>query len=383
MSPSRQPALPLASGRYAVVIIGAGMAGASLAAELGGARPLLLIEGEAQPGYHATGRSAAFWTESYGGAAVQPLTTASGPWLAKPPADVADAGFLHPRGALHLAAAGEEALLDALAAELPDVRFEGLDRAQLTARVAGLRPGAERGLWEASCADIDVARLHAACLARARRQGVDLRCDSRVAALERERGCWRIRFQDGGVVVADIVVNAAGAWGSAVAAMAGALPIPIAALRRTMVQLRVDPPALGTLPLVIDAAGRYYFKPDTGGRIWLSPHDETPADPGDVAAEEIDVALAIDRLERVVDWRVVARERVWAGLRSFAPDRAPVYGFDPVAPGFFWFAGQGGFGIQTAPAAAMIGAALITRAALPAAVSDIDVARYAPARFAG
>ena len=163
--------------------------------------------------------------------------------------------------------------------------------------------------------------------------------------------------------------------------MAGAAPIAITPYRRTIVQLAVDPPAPADLPLVIDAEGRFYFKPEAGGRIWLSPHDETPAPAGDAAPEEIDVALAIDRLEKVVDWRIVAKERAWAGLRSFAPDRAPVYGFDPSRPGFFWFAGQGGFGIQTAPAAAMLGAALLLDRAMPAMVSGIDVARYAPGRF--
>jgi D-arginine dehydrogenase len=134
--------------------------------------------------------------------------------------------------------------------------------------------------------------------------------------------------------------------------------------------------------LVIDAGGSFYFKPEAGGRIWLSPHDETPSVPCDAAPEEIDVAIAIDRLETVVDWRIVKRERAWAGLRSFAPDRAPVYGFDRKVPGLFWFAGQGGFGIQTAPAAAAIGSALLLGKSLPDMVGGIDAARYSPARFA-
>ena len=132
-------------------------------------------------------------------------------------------------------------------------------------------------------------------------------------------------------------------------------PLGIQPYRRTIAQLRVDPPAPADLPLVIDARGRFYFKPEAGGRLWLSPHDETPSPPCDCAPEEIDVAIAIDRFEQVVDWRVEAVERSWAGLRSFAPDRLPVYGFAPGARGFFWFAGQGGFGIQTAPAAATLG----------------------------
>jgi D-arginine dehydrogenase len=178
-----------------------------------------------------------------------------------------------------------------------------------------------------------------------------------------------------------MLVNAAGAWASPVAAMAGASPIRITPYRRTIVQLVIDPPAPAALPLVIDAEERFYFKPEAGGRLWLSPHDESAIAPCDVAPEELDVAIAIDRLEKVVDWRVLKRERAWAGLRSFAPDRAPIYGFDPHAAGFFWFAGQGGFGIQTAPAAAVIGAALLLGRAMPEMVRGIDVERYAPGRL--
>jgi D-arginine dehydrogenase len=160
--------------------------------------------------------------------------------------------------------------------------------------------------------------------------------------------------------------------------MAGAATIGLQPYRRTLSQLRIDPPAPPDLPLVIDALGRFYFKPEAGGRLWLSPHDETPCDPCDCAPEELDVALAIDRLEGVVDWKVERVERSWAGLRSFAPDRRPVYGFDPDVPGFFWCAGQGGFGIQTAPAAAKLAAALLL-GRIPA----LDPEPYSPGRFRG
>ena len=163
--------------------------------------------------------------------------------------------------------------------------------------------------------------------------------------------------------------------------MASATPIAIQPYRRTMAQLITDPPMPADMPLVMDALGRFYFRPESGGRLWLSPHDETPVDPHDVAPEELDVAIAIDRFEHVVDWRVLRLERAWAGLRSFAPDRLPVYGFDASAPGFFWFAGQGGFGIQTAPAAAMIGAGLLLGDAMRDEVGGIDAARYSPERF--
>jgi len=368
--------------RAEIAIIGAGMAGASLAAELAPHARVVLIEAEAQPGYHSTGRSAAFWSETYGGPAVQPLTSASGPWLASPPGEISGQGFLGPRGGLHIAAASGRAALDAMEAEFrgSGVRLDRLDRAGLEAAIPGLRPGWDQGLAEPSCADIDVAALHAAYLKAARHRGARLVCDAEVHAIRREQARWRIDTR-AGPIEADILVNAAGAWATPVAAMAGASRIEITPYRRTIVQLAIDPPAPATLPLVIDAEERFYFKPEAGGRLWLSPHDESPIDPCDVAPEELDVAIAIDRLEKVAGWRVLKRERAWAGLRSFAPDRAPIYGFDPRAEGFFWFAGQGGFGIQTAPAAAIIGAALLLGKAMPEMVSGIDTERYSPGRF--
>ena len=352
-----------------VAVIGAGMAGASLAAEAAGDASVLLLEAEDQPGYHSTGRSAAFWAESYGGPFVQPLTTASGPFLAHH-------GFLGRRGALHLADAEGLAALGAMEAQFgADIAFERLDRDRLEGLVPGLRPGWIAGLLEPSCADIDVAALHGFYLAQARRNGAKLVSGAEVRALRREGEAWTIETA-AGAFRARIVADAAGAWADRVAAMAGAAPIGLQPYRRTLSQLRVDPPAPPDLPLVIDARERFYFKPEAGGRLWLSPHDETACDPGDCAPEELDVAIAIDRFERVVDWRVERVERSWAGLRSFAPDRRPVYGFDPLVPGFFWCAGQGGFGIQTAPAAARLAAALLL-----GGIPELDPAPYAPGRF--
>ncbi len=358
-----------------IAIVGAGIAGASLAAMIGGRASVLLIEAESQPGYHSTGRSAAFWSESYGGPSVQPLTTASRPWLETH-------GFLHPRGCIHIAGAEGRAALDQLAADMAGcgVAHEWLDRGALEAAIPGLRPGFTIGLTEPTCQDIDVGGLHGDFLARARRAGATLRTDAAVTAIDRDDDGWRISTRDGAIRAA-ILVNAAGAWANRIAAMAGASPIDIQPNRRTIAQLTTDPPMTPDMPLVMDALGRFYFKPEAGGRLWLSPHDETPVEPHDVAPEELDVAIAIDQFEQAVNWRVVRRERAWAGLRSFAPDRLPIYGFDPRAPGFFWFAGQGGFGIQTAPAAAMLGAALLLGETLPEAVAGIDHARYAPGRF--
>jgi D-arginine dehydrogenase len=255
-----------------------------------------------------------------------------------------------------------------------------LDRAALEAIIPGLAPGFAWGMDEPTCRDIDVGRLHADYLAMARRAGTIPLVDTGVTAIEQRPHGWRLETPAGSVD-AKIVVNAAGAWADQVAGLAGVGPIGVQPYRRTIVQLATDPPASPDLPLIMDAAHHFYFKPEAGGRLWLSPHDETPTTAHDVAPEELDVAIAIDLFEHVVDWRIRRRERAWAGLRSFAPDRLPVYGFDARAPGFFWFAGQGGFGIQTAPAAAMIGAALLLGEAMPEMVASIDIERYAPGRF--
>lgn len=358
---------------YDIAIVGAGIAGASLAAAVGDGARVLLLEAESHPGYHATGRSAAFWSETYGGPGVQPLTSASERALR-------EAGVLDPLGELHIGRADGAAAADAFLAAFAGSGVR-LDRVDPAAMVPGLLPGWTIGIHEPSCAYIDVGALHARYLATARSAGATLVVDAAMRSAVRRGGSWRIETA-AGPFAADVLVNAAGAWADEVAVRAGVAPIGISPFRRTVVQLRSDPAPPARLPLVADIAGSFYFKPEAGGRLWLSPSDETPSDPCDAAAEELDVAIAIDRFEGAVDWRVDAVERRWAGLRSFAPDRLPVYGVAPDMPGFFWFAGQGGFGIQTSPAAAMIGAALLRGETTADEVSGIDVARYAPARFA-
>lgn len=356
-----------------VAIVGAGMAGASLAAEIAPHTSVLLLEAERQPGYHSTGRSAAFWSETYGGPLIQPLTSASLPALAP---------FLHQRGAIHLADEEGKGALDALAAEFGEGRVEltRLNRAGVEAVLPGVKPGWCDAIFEPSCQDIDVAGLHAVYLKQARIAGARLVTDARVERTERAGDGWRLSTV-AGPVEAGILVNAAGAWADEVARAAGVRPIGLQPYRRTIVQLRVDPPPPPDLPLVMDARGRFYFKPEAGGRLWLSPHDESPCDPCDAAAEELDVALAIDRLQSAVDWRVIQVEHRWAGLRSFAPDRLPVYGFEPDEPRFFWCAGQGGFGIQTAPAAAKLAASRLLGRAADTSFAAIDPAPYLADRF--
>jgi D-arginine dehydrogenase len=357
--------------RYDIAIIGAGMAGASLGAALKGAARIVLLEAESTPGYHATGRSAAFWQETYGGPGVLPLTTASGPALAQ-------MGVLRPRGGLHLARAQDIPALDAFVRKFADlgVDVRPVDRATAQSLVPALRADWVAAAIEPACQDIDVAALHAAYLAQLRQSGATIATRSALVAATRQSGAWHLTLANGQTLRADVLVNAAGAWADPVATIAGASPLGITPYRRTMVQARTAPSLNDTLRLVMDIQGTFYFKPESG-RLWLTPHDETATPPCDAAPEEIDVATAIDRLQQVVDWHVEAVEHKWAGLRSFAPDRLPVYGWDAHVAGLFWCAGQGGFGIQTAPAASAMAARLL----LGQPGGAIDPAPYAATRF--
>lgn len=355
---------------YDIAIVGAGIAGASLAAELAPHARVLVLEMEDQPGYHSTGRSAAFWSETYGGPDIQPLTTASAAWMKD---------FLEPLGSLHIARAGEQAAVDAYLAEFAGSGVE-LRPADPRDTIPGLRPEWSLAVYEPTCAYIDVGGLHGLYLKTAKQAGADFRTAAELQTVRREGGMWQLETRAGNFSAA-LLVNAAGAWADPVAEMAGAGPIGIQPYRRTLVQLRTDPAPPADLPHVGHLTGSFYFKPEAGGRLWLSPHDEIPTGPCDAQPEDLDVAIAIDRFEHCVDWRITALEHKWAGLRSFAPDRKPVYGFDPKVPGLFWFAGQGGFGIQTAPAAAKIAASLITGNPPDALVAHIDANRYSAARF--
>lgn len=359
--------------KYDVIIIGAGIAGASFAAEIAAHASVLLLEAEDMPGYHSTGRSAAFWSETYGGPLIQPLTTASFEAFSR-------GGFLQPLGSVKIGQEADRAKRDQFMADF-DGSGIALEEVDPAAIIPGLRPEWTIGVREPTCAYIDVAGLHADCLARAKRGGVDLAVRSRMTAATRGEAGWTVETT-GGTFTAQMLVNAAGAWADEAARVAGVTPIGITPYRRTLVQLRTDPGAPDDLPHVSGLDGSFYFKPEGGGRLWLSPHDETRDEPGDVQPEELDVAIAIDRLEHVVDWRVTGIDRKWAGLRSFAPDRLPVYGFAADAPGYFWCVGQGGFGIQTAPAAAMVAAALLLGRAPDPAIAGIDLDRYSASRFA-
>lgn len=351
-----------------IAIIGAGIAGASLAARLADKAQVILLEAEDHPGHHSTGRSAAFWHETYGGPDIVPLSRASREELEA-------RGVLVSRGALHIGRGVDAPLIDAYKAQFGGaVAIERIDPHRI---IPALRPEWTLGLWEEVCADIDVAGLHGQYLSEAKRAGAELRTRFRVDGLSANGAGWTITSGEDSVG-ADLAVNAAGAWADEIAALAGVKPLGLNPMRRTIMQVRLAEEIAENGPLTLAIDESFYFKPVGDRRVWLSPHDEIPDSPRDVAPEEIDIAIAIDRFEKAVDVSVEAVERRWAGLRTFAPDRLPIIGRDPVQSGFFWLAGQGGYGIQTAPAAASLAAALIMGEQSP---KGVDPALYSPQRF--
>jgi D-arginine dehydrogenase len=361
--------------RCDVLIIGAGIAGSSIAYELAAQRDVVLLEREAQPGYHSTGRSAAMLSATYGAPPVRALARASYGFLAAPPPGFAQTALLSPRGMLHLARQDQLAALEA--ASSPALRR--LDPAAVCDLVPLLDPAyVAGGLLEADAMAIDVAALHQGYLRGVRRQA-RLVTDAEVRAIARTADGWRIE-STAGTFRAAVLVDAAGAWADGVAGMAGVAPIGLVAKRRTAVL--IEPPAgldPSSWPMVIDLDERFYIKPE-GGMLLISPADETPVAPCDVQPEEIDVAHAAARYQEVTGRTVRRIGHRWAGLRSFVADHLPVVGPDPDVPSFVWLAGQGGAGIMTAPALARIAAAQITMGAAPPNL-DLDPASLSVARL--
>ena len=363
---------------YDIVIVGGGIAGASLGARLAGDRKMLIIESEDLCGRHATGRSAAFWQASLGGDTPERRLTLASRAAFDSRWPGSESPLLRTRGAVHLLRAGSESAGDI--ADLGGIyapRY--LDRAELDRLLPGLREQWAGAWYEGTCADIEVAAFHNACLAAVRRAGGTVRADAALLGAEAKGDGWVIRTS-AGELAAGLLVDAAGAWGDDVAAKAGVHPLGLVAKRRTVVQLRVGRTGLKDLPFVTDSHESFYFKGEADNSVWVCPLDETPVDPCDAAPEEIDVATAIDRFETAVDWPVEAVERKWAGLRTFTPDGRMTFGFDPDEPRFFWCVGQGGMGIQTAPAASLLSASLIRGEPLPDELAGIDPADFAVRR---
>jgi len=365
-----------------IVVIGCGIAGAAVAAELSHTHRVVIVERESLPGYHSTGRSAALFSETYGNAVVRWLSRASRPFFVVPPPEFSANPLFRRRGTLHVARADQIADLIAFGAALESPaavrRIDG-DKARALCPIL-LPETVAQAIYEPDSADVDVHALHQGYLRIFRHNGGALVTDAEVAAFNRREGKWRVRTR-AGIFEAPLVVNAAGAWADEIAMMAGAQPCGVTPCRRTAFTVEVPPGMdIGDWPLTIDLDETFYIKPDAG-LLLVSPADETPIPPCDVQPEEMDVAIAVDRVERATTLKINRIRRRWAGLRSFAPDRSPVIGYDPNLAGFFWLAGQGGYGIQPAPAAAMLAAALVRDEALPGELDGFDRLTVAPGRF--
>ena len=367
------------------IVIGAGIAGASVARWLAPHGRVVVLERESQPGYHTTGRSAALFMESYGTPQVRALTRASRAFLQAPPAGFAQQPLLAPRGALTVAAPGQQAALEAhwqiLRAVTPHARR--LTAAEACAMVPVLRP--ERitdAVYEPDAQDIDVHALHQGFLRDVRRAGGRVACEAEALALAHDGGQWRVRA-GGHVYTAPVVLDAAGAWADAVARRAGVAPLGVEPRRRSAFVF-APPPGVeaGGWPLTMGADESWYFKPDAG-LLLGSPANADPVEPQDVQPEELDIALAIARIEEMTTLAIRRPARTWAGLRSFVADGDLVGGFDVAAPGFFWVAAQGGYGIQTAPAMGEACAALARGLPLPGHLADVGLtaAMLSPARL--
>ncbi len=372
-----------ANTAFDVVVIGAGMAGASVAAHLAPHARVVMLEQEEAPGYHATGRSAALFSEVYGGEIVRRLSRASRDFLFDPPTGFSETPLVTPRDTVFLVTAEQDHLVDAFLAPADlAVSTEILD-ATATARLLPiLKPRyAVRSLIHRGSADIDVDAVHRGFLRRFARAAGRVVGRAAVTRIEWVGGSWIVTTPQGRFA-APIVVNAAGAWADEIAAQAGVSRLGLQPMRRTAILVdaprSLDP---RPWPMTIDLEERFYFKPDAG-LVLVSPADETPMPPCDAQPDEYDVAVAVDYFEQASGSAVAQVKRRWAGLRTFAADRSPVVGFDAQAAGFFWLAGQGGYGIQTAPALGELAAALVLQQALPdfAAVFGITRQALAPDR---
>jgi len=374
------------------VVVGAGIAGASVAWQLSDRASVLVLERETQPGYHSTGRSAALYLEHYGPPQVQALTRASRAFYTAPPADFMPEPVLSPRGALYVARADQRAELDAAYAEArrhsQAVRW--LEQDELLALVPCLRAEViVAGFLDENARDMEVHGLHQGFLRGLRLRGGHLRCAAQVVSLVRDadNACWQIDLADGSRIAARQVVNAAGAWADALAALAGVAPLGLVPKRRSAFTFAA-PAGVDARhwPAVMGVDDSFYFKPDAGQMLG-SPANADPTTPHDVVPEEIDVATGIFHIEQNTTMQIRRPSHTWAGLRSFVADGELVIGWDaPPAhgqPGFFWLAAQGGYGIQTAYAAGLLARNLLLGEALDTGLAAQGVLpeRLAPARL--
>ena len=363
-----------------IIVIGAGIVGASSAAVLSETKSVVILDMEARAGYHTTGRSAALFTENYGTPAIKILTRASRDFFENPPKGFCEFPLLTPRGIIHMARADQLESVKNFLAIHPDV--VELSESELHARIPHLKSGRiVAGLLEADAADIDVNALHTGYLRQAKNNGAELHLNQAVTSLAYKDGFWEVttgKMQ----LRAPIIVNAAGAWVDEIAKMAGVAPIGIRPLKRTAAVVQYDKPIDRDMCFLNDIDENWYCKPE-GSHLFISPEDEQPSAPCDAWADDMDIAAVIEAITEVLDLEPVKVESSWAGLRSFTADGDFVVGFAEDVPGFFWLAGQGGYGIQTAPAVAALSATLILNAPVPdfLAQQGLDFQPFSPTRF--
>jgi len=367
------------------LIIGGGIAAASVGHWLAPHGRVILLERESQPGYHSTGRSAALFMESYGTPQVRALTLASRAFFDDPPQGFTEHPLLSPRGALMVAEPGQEAALEEWWEVLRSVtpRAQRLDAAGACVLVPVLQPERVAGaVYEPDAADMDVHAIHQGYLRGLRRAGGNVVCDAEVTALKREGGLWQVQA-GGRLYEAPVVLNAAGAWADVIARLAGVPALGLQPKRRAAFIFAPPEGAdIHSWPMAIGAGEDWYFKPDAG-MLLGSPANADPVDPHDVQPEELDIALAIHRIQEMTTMSIRRPTRTWAGLRSFVPDGDLVGGFDPAAPGFFWVAAQGGYGIQTSAAMGETCAALARGLPIPGRIAAFGLteAMLSPARL--
>ena len=369
------------------MVIGGGIAGVSAAwALLEAPDPpdVVLVETESQLAQHTTGRSAAQLIENYGAGPVRPLTAASLGFLRSPPDDLVDGPLLRPRSLLMVAAAHQDAVVDATLAGDPSTipTIVEITPDEAVGRFPPLRiERIARAVIEPDSSDIDVAGLHQAFVRGIRRRGGEIRTSTRVDSAEPDGTGWRVHTGQGDLG-ADLVVNAAGAWGDLVARTAGVEPVGLRPLRRTAFMVPAPDRDAVDWPLTADIEHRWYLKPD-GTQLLCSPGDETPSEPCDARPEEIDIAIAIDRINEATTLNIRSISSSWAGLRTFSSDGSMVIGPEPSRPNFVWCVGQGGTGIQTAPGAGRLVADLVVRGAPGPSFAEVrlDLAGLLPDRF--
>jgi D-arginine dehydrogenase len=367
------------------LVIGGGIAGLSAAWRLARHGRVVVLEREGATGCHASGRSATYYHFGIGHRPVRLLTRASGAFFADPPAGFTDVPLATPAPALMVVRAGQDVLFEANLLEMAAITGSAheIGRAEMLARVPVLRLGGEgitRGLLDPAAARLDSHALMSGCLRGLRQRGGQVVTDAGVQRIDHVGATWRVQTAQG-LFEAPVLVNAAGAWADEIAGQAGVAPLGLSPLKRTIISF--DPPPgvdVRSWPLVRSLANEFYFLPETG-RLLASPADETPSAPCDAQPDEYEIALAAWQIEQVTTMRVRQVLHKWAGLRTFTADRVPVAGFAIDAPGFFWLAGQGGYGLQTAPALAAATESLLCGAPWPDGL-ELDAEALSPRRLA-